>query len=434
MPREEWRRIQNKSDGGKSKRKQLVTTTDAQQNAFRVQAGHAEQFAKIARESARINSPLSKYHSLFSSSSPILTLVPSVEAYADQLADSWNQSGARNPCVYNPVPSYRTLTSTTAYGLNYSIPAATQWCIVLYPGHSMDTSDTESMDGVAYHARTMLIGGTTATNRFHIGPVGSTTESKSAIGFHYEEAVGLDSFPVSSTATCLPILAEKSLPFTALTGSHGHTRWMMNGMAVRIFNKTSGGNRGGAIDSVQPQNASGNVSWSGVTSQPTYNTTEEINENDGYNLAWIPRPEDMAFWHTADDGNVQVYQAEGAAILLRFRNTTAATQSVSAYIKCNWELAGESLSTVTSPTVPEPSAKDVVGPALAVVQNTTHTAKDLGLVSTVMHNTRGLGGTLVHAAKAAVPVAKYLAPRIGKAFADASPALHDTLAAMLSGA
>ncbi len=291
-------------------------------------------------------------------------------SYFRQLADPWSNQGIKCPVNYNPVPSFMTTSAHTTATLN-NVKVAASACtqIVLFPGHGYGTT-ADVMDGVSYHASPQNIGGASIP----IGPV-MIGASNPAIGFYIPDtfgmAIGVD-VSNSSTAGTLPITWDTPLPYVGQSGNGGHTRWKLLSMGIEILNTTPITNRGGQIVHVMPNS---NVIATGLrttdyAAQPTYTITDAPNDKP-YKLSWIPRTEDLAYWHS-ETGTANASVCVPAIIVFLDAPTTAQTYSVE--VVCNWELSGHNLAAVSGATLHQPADKNVVEPTISALNFTKQDA------------------------------------------------------------
>lgn len=294
-----------------------------------------------------------------------------LQSYLAQLADPWKYQGIKCPVNYNPVPSFMTTPAHTTSTFMVAVAADRQRQIVLFPGHGYATS-ADSMDGVSYHCTTQNIGGTT----YSIGPI-TTGGFPPAIGFIGTDAIYSGTIPdatLSSTANYLPITIDVPLPYTGSIGNGLHTRWKLLSMGIEVQNTTAVVNRGGTIMHVMPNT---NVISSGAFladfgAQPTFRVSDEANSRP-YKLSWIPRAEDLSFWHSeVGTANASVCVP---AIILLLQAATTGQQTYTIEVVCNWELSGHSLAAVSSAVLHQPADKNIVEPTLSALGFTKFDAK-----------------------------------------------------------
>lgn len=290
-------------------------------------------------------------------------------SYFRQLADPWSCQGIKCPVNYNPVPSFMTTPAhltATLNGITAKAGYSTQ--LVLFPGHGYGTT-ADVMDGVSYHANAQNIGGT----NLPIGPV--YVGANPAIGFYTPSTapltVGTD-MTSSAAAGNVPILWDNALPYTGSVGNGNHTRWKLLSMGIMIENTTPVSNRGGQIVHVMPNT---NIIASGsrtvdYAAQPTYTITDAPNDGP-YRLSWIPRAEDLAFWHSETSNNSSVC----VPAIVVFFDAPTLDQTYNVEIVTNWELSGHNLAAVSGATLHQPADRNIVEPTISALNFTKNDAK-----------------------------------------------------------
>lgn len=297
-----------------------------------------------------------------------------LQCYLDLLARPFDAEICKSPINYNPVPSFMTsvarLTSTVE-ALNVPIQATAQ--VAFWPGHNLN-SDSDAMDGVAYHARLQSLSGVT----YSIGPVAQASGAPGGAtnGAINNNIVLGGATPAVGTAG-LPIAYDQGLPYIAALGSGDHTRWKLLALGIRIQNTTPIVSRAGDVVSVQLTNTVNLANFAlqrEFAKYPTFNVTTKANTGT-YEVSWIPNPTDMAFWHsvTATESPVAAL-LEDAGLILWFNNPSNIVQTYKFEVVYHWELAGDSLVSVSSPSVLQPLDKGIVEPTLDVLKFTSHTA------------------------------------------------------------
>lgn len=315
--------------------------------------------------------------------------------WAKLLADPFDRPSGFCPVNYNPAPSFiQSLARTTVTNLSCSVPLSTTTQITLYPGHytpatvgQMVNSGGSEMDGVSYHAQTYVVNGV----RHVLGPmnaasgVGNLTASIGSItgNINPGEVIG------NTNATGTALLYDVNLPYIVdmgLSASGGHARWQLVSMGIRIHNLTPEINRGGNIISVQPNNSSTIVSGNQSTLE-VYPTFHDWGVgDDGVQITWIPRAQDLAFWHN----ELQTASAPGssaikAPAMMVFLNAGATNQVYSYEIVCHWQLAGTYLNQVGGPSLHHPELKPTIEKTLSTMLNSHPTASSAPRVVEYAH-------------------------------------------------
>lgn len=311
--------------------------------------------------------------------------------YFRQLEDPWKYQGVKCPINYNPVPSFMVTTAHTTYTNNsFTVPIGLQRQLTLFPGHA-PPSDGDAMDGPSYHCYGYTVNATSCS----VGPVNTTSGVTGIIGFTSPDTGMALTADVTSTAApnFTPLTPDVLLPYTALISTGGHTRWKLVSMGVVISNTTPIQYRGGQIVHVQPNSnivPTGNM-LADYASQPSFRITQEPNLG-AYKISWIPRADDLAYWHT--EGSAYGNSPWNAGINIWFQGCSGIAQTYSFEVVCNWELSGHSLAAVSAATIHQPADKNLVEPTLSVLNFTKSSASG--------------------ALEAATTVAQHMAPLVEK--------------------
>jgi hypothetical protein len=137
---------------------------------------------------------------------------------------------------------------------------------------------------------------------------------------------------------------------------------------IRIANTTIESQRSSFIVTVQPNQRGyllGGVSVPQLSINPSYRVTTKAFESV-LEVSWMPRLEDMAYWHTATLTAQNSF--EWAGLIVAIDNSSGFSQTYSAETVFNYELAGEFLLSVGDESVHLPAEKAVVEPALNVLR------------------------------------------------------------------
>lgn len=323
---------------------------------------------------------------------PATKLNSRLDSYFRALQDPWKYQGVRCPVNYNPVPSFLITTAhTTRTVPSLSVSGGTTTQLTLYPGHS-HPADTDAMDGVSYHTNLTRINGINVP----VGPL--VLGVNPAIGVETTNLASGADIVSFDTVNSTAMTYDVNLPYTATSGNGSHSRWKLVSMGIEIENTTPVSTRGGMIQHVQP--ASQIFSTGGLLvdygSQPTFRVTTEANSGR-VKLSWIPRADDLAFWHI-DTGVPVSTGLLAAGLLLWVTAPSGATQTYSYQIVCNWELSGHSLAAVSAPTVHQPADKNIVEPVISALQFTqSHATNVVGIAKTVAESAPAIVG---HTSKA----------------------------------
>lgn len=293
------------------------------------------------------------------------TLVPRLDGWLKLLARPFANPIVKCPINYNPVPSFMTsLARTTITDPNVTVDAGQCLQYAIFGGHGL-SSETASMDGVAYHARQQTIG---AATNYSIGPMGLTGLTVPAIGVRsFGMAVG-GARALSNTIQDLAMTYDVALPYLATGSESGHSRWKLVAMGARFENMTAMNFRGGNIVTVQPSNKGtfgvDPTTQAAMASNPSFTISEEANSGT-LERSWIPRPEDLGFWHTMLGTEESAIAAlNHAGLFIWINNPTSSAQQYEVQFVFHWELSGSYLNAVSSPSIHQPADKNIVEPVI----------------------------------------------------------------------
>ncbi len=309
--------------------------------------------------------------------------------YLLTLARPFDVSNVSCPVSYNLSPSYiQTKARTTYTNLSLTVALNTTTQIVLFPGHLPSPGAATAaavaangvvanLDPVSNHCYPLTINATNVS----IGPVTTAVGGGTPAGCigTVTSAVGpgLSYNSTAAVATCGPLYYDTQLPYTG-DGSvgGGHTRWQLVSMGIRVQNITNDLYRGGTMVSVQP-----NVSfhWADNTGQQVFErfpTFHDWGKDHGFELSWIPRTQDLAFWHTTTTPTVATYATnnDGAGIIVWLNAPADYPQTYSYEVVCNWQLAGNYLNTVGGPAPHHPGLKAPIEQTVSALLNSAPTA------------------------------------------------------------
>lgn len=334
-------------------------------------------------------------------------------AWAQALSDPFESEGAICPVNFNVAPSLmKTTARLTHTALSLQVPASVSRQMLFFPGHGAAPRSLQltggnaiisQIDPTSFHYcgdYSNLLG--TDRNIAPINTVNSGSSPATAIGC-LAAAVELTYGQCSNLTPHSPMPFDNVLPYVgsapALSGSH--LRWQLVSCGVRIFNTTPQLYRGGNIVSVQFVNGSGLITTTGANatqqSQLDSNPTFRIHGDgsDGVQISWIPRLEDLAYWHhltdTVPNENTRPPNWAAAAMAIFLNNPTSTPQTYT--VQCVWNvmLAGTGIQSISTPAVVEPSIKGSIEQTVVHLQNTASTAATAPLVAEA--SLRGDDGT-----------------------------------------
>jgi hypothetical protein len=342
-------------------------------------------------------------------------------AWSRILSDPFHQEGIFCPVSYNPAPSFIQSTArTTSTNLTFSVAANSSTQMFLFPGHYRPAGSATSnagLDAVAYHALDLSIG----ASRFVVGPMDKTDAVATR-----PPIIGVIN-PNLTLNSCADVFGggigmfyDVPLPYVsvAISEAGSHSRWQMVAMGLKIRQTTPELKRGGSIVTVQP-NTNYVIPTGTVQSQLEVFPTFTDHGPDGCYVSWIPRSQDMAFWHGTSETGASGASAVcgGAGIIAYLNNPTVDDLSYSFEVVCHWQLAGSYLNTVGRPGAHSPDVKPAVEKAISYLQNAGHSgAAAFGKIASaaVDHSgSKSAGswlGTAIQGVKMAARVASLFGP------------------------
>jgi hypothetical protein len=306
--------------------------------------------------------------------------------WTEQLAQPFKFEGRICPVSYNPAPSFIQSTArTTSTNLNLPVSAGTTTQLAIFPGHALQAPDAIlavggglSMDAVSYHGMDV----DTASGTFCVGPMLKTdnVSTKQPLIGLLRAGLGLGT-QANIISSMSPVTWDVALPYTANTTTSGghHSRWQLAGMGIRIRNTTPEIYRGGNVVTVQPNNSHTVVNVANQSTLEVFPTFYDHGVCESTEVSWIPRAQDLAFWHAQENisgGTVGQSILAGPGMLVFFNNSTANTISFSFEIVCHWQLAGTYLNTVGSAAPHSPETKSPIEKVVSILQNGSHTASN----------------------------------------------------------
>lgn len=328
-------------------------------------------------------------------------------AWLAAVGDPFKNPPAKCPVNYNPMPTLQTqVFRTTASGkVQVQSGRNIQW--TLFPGHTLAV-DADEMDGPSYHMNWQCSNPSGVVNFHPVGPVnvldGVVTTATNCIissvdntGGKNGGSIGVNSVvtdtsyynAASPAQSSTAVAFDTTLPLTANAKDGGHTRWKLTAMEIRFRNETPEVDRGGEFYSVQPLNT---VQFDAIKAYSLFATFRNhgICDVKEGSVKWIPRVQDLAFWHCGPKTNY-TNGISNAGILLWFVNTTGKTQNLSWELLCHWEMGGSNIQTMATPSIQQPADANIVAPTLSVLQSSTHTATTAPRVAEVISSTSSPG-------------------------------------------
>lgn len=320
--------------------------------------------------------------------------------WAQALSRPFENPGCICPVSYNPAPSITTTTARmTVTNLSVNVNPNQTLQYVIFPGHGAPLANVQSvlgsasavgmnMDSVSYHARgdyTPVAGsGLSPGTKTCVGPVGYTMAAQEYKPFCMTTSV-LGNGGATNVGPSYPSFFDVPLPYTSVAGDQAHLRWQLVSCGFRIFNVTPSITRGGNVTTVQFVNQAGvaQAGGGGATTQAQleFNPSFRVHGDagDGVELSWIPRTQDLAYWHNsnsiAGDGtNFSADSLAGAGFAMFLNNPTGSSQQYVVQVVFNFMLSGNLVQAVSSEAVVESSLKSPIEQTIVHLQNNTSTA------------------------------------------------------------
>jgi hypothetical protein len=327
------------------------------------------------------------------------------------------------PVGFNPVPSlFKTTARTFKTMLQFSVAAGTQTSIYLYPGHGTnrflfngvpaggDVVPT-SMDGVSYHGSFQSLNSilySVGPFQVYTGvtPIGGCMQSNAAIGSIASSNTDLSSYS--------PLGYDKPLPYStasnADTAAHGgHARWQQTSARIKVVNTTPIQSRGGSVITVMPMNGGQIPDSAGAVSQmaanPSFFDHGPSMKADGEGVSWLPRPQDIAFWHALTGNNIKPNTTLAGVGLCCFISAPGiAAQTYDIQIDWNWMLSGDFLQGISTPNPTRNEHLQPVATALQIMQEGAKSAVGFSGVHAAVANAdwKAAGATVFNVAKNAI--------------------------------
>lgn len=259
---------------------------------------------------------------------------------------------------YNPlgVPTTTSMVCSTSGAGTYSITAAQYMHVGFFPGHGY-TDVAAPLDLVSAHHFVQNIGGT----NYVVGPAGDGTRNP-CLGVIIPSSATTTLPSNSSTVGNIALAPINTLPFTAVDTNGHHTRWRMTALRIVMECVNPISTQGGTIQDVQPDSDDGSLPGNPIATgmrYGTYHTREMVGVKE---IRWIPRPQDLYWWHSESGTAATDLSAIGIWITL----AAPAANAVSVRLEwfANWEIAGYNVNQLSTPTVNSPAAQSHVLPAL----------------------------------------------------------------------
>lgn len=309
--------------------------------------------------------------------------------WAHILSSPFKVEGLFCPVSYNPAPSFIQSTArTTCTALSATVAATSTNQYVFWPGHYLSpnansiATGMETMDAVAYHATDVLVNTAGLADRYVVGPMNKRDNvgTRTAIcGVGMTGVTVNQTWSATNNATSTPLGWDVPLPYESdarTTGFRGHhSRWQCVAIGLRFRQTTPELARGGSFITVQPNNVyepANNASQSVLEQFPTF----KDHGPEGFEISWIPRAQDLAFWHGTPDDSASGYKTStgGGGVYVFVNNPTAGVLSFDFQVVYHWQLAGTYLNTVGRPGAHAPETKPAVEKAISHMQNGSHTA------------------------------------------------------------
>lgn len=306
------------------------------------------------------------------------------------LADPFDSPFAKCPVNYNPVPTPRTTPLRLTSNSSVVVTNGQSCHMVLFPGHggewlpnSLSSSQAGAMDGVSYHGSQQMIDVT----KYAVGPL-FVNGVAPCIGY-YVSGLVLGSVSNSNVAGANPISYDVDAPYAAVTTVKGHSRWKLVAMGIRIMNVTQRELRDGTIVVVQPSTKTAVGDQREYASDPTFRITRSA-DTSMLTVTWIPRPEDLAYWHIPGtgvndstgsgflNGGIQIFfNADGG-------NPGVGFQTYNYELVTHWEIGGFLVNSISTPSIQQPADRSVVEPSIVHLRSSSGSASMMSEVAEKM--------------------------------------------------
>lgn len=314
-----------------------------------------------------------------------------VASYAASLSEPWENTGVRVPYHVNNLPTTDSMTAKTTANFNTTVALNTRTQITLFPGHG-ESYAAEAVDLVSAHSIPQRVGVTD----YIVGPVDHTAPYTAICGAVTPGLVttGVGSSTSTTPAGTLPIAYDVSLPFVSNSAAGHHTRWRLVSMGVKIINLTPDLDIGGSITSVQPNTL---FVSDDISDYAKFNSFQICEAKEDFVVTWIPRGQDVSFWHLNASGFSSTVQSAGLIVSLLAPAAKAQEYQIS--VVCNWEIAGSSIRALATPAINHPTAGNTIAPSIEMLHGGAPDARAALQVATVV-NAAGDSGFARAASKA----------------------------------
>lgn len=342
----------------------------------------------------------------------------------------------------------QTTARMTTTNINRTVAAGTTTQLTFFPGHAEPYASSQlagvgseiifsQMEGVSYHHKLKLSVNSGSTV---VGPIAMYDQvSASYLGPTcgiLNSGMGVGTV-ASSPSTATPLGYDVLLPYTAGTAnavsSSSHIRWQLVSMGIRVWNQTPELARGGNVASVQFVNGSGvsQANGSPATSQaeleinPSFRVHGPTECSEGVEVVWMPRLEDLAYWHAINppNGSTQANNVQStfnrAAMCIFLNNPTANEQNYAYQVVYHWMLAGTTIQSIANAAVNEPILRSPVEQTVTHLQTTASTASVAPIVAAAATtNAESNESMLSRLKNSAYEASLNMAHAVGKGFAE----------------
>lgn len=350
--------------------------------------------------------------------------------------------GRSIPCPVNycPAPSLLSTTLTVTHNRSINVGAATVTQIVLFPGHCSAPlarpvpSATggapayypilaSQIDATSFHSRLInMRNGGNVPGPWSVGPLNDSNGVVFSAMGGIKENLALNT--VSSNCTdWIALQPDVTMPYRqTLSDDPGynsghHVRWRLDSMGIRFKNTTPEATRGCVVQSVQITN-SGGLQGSTISAQES-NPTFRLWTTDDGEISWIPRLQDLGFWHSVGSGSIPgtsasapqltdpgaFQQGSEAASLCLFFTAGPATQNITFQVIQNYSVAGNLVNSISGPAPNMPEGKPVVEHVATALQNFDSSAARASSIGSQVSSALQRGGEYVAGAAKAAAVA-----------------------------
>lgn len=308
------------------------------------------------------------------------------------------------PVGFNPVPSlFKTTARTYKTMLTFNVAANTQTSIYLYPGHgpnkfgftaapSSGEIIPNAMDGVAFHGNRQAVG--TGPTIYAVGPI-VVSAGGSCCGGIMQVGGIIGDIAASNTAlsSYSALTYDRPLPYstvfnTDIAAHGGHARWQQTSARIKVVNTTPALSRGGSIITVMPTNGGTLPDGAGAVLQmaanPSFFDHGPTMKPEGEGVSWLPRPQDIAFWHSVQGNNLAPSGTLQGVGLCCFIAAPNAAQTYDIQIDWNWQLSGDFLQGISTPNPTRNEHLAAVGTSVQIMQEGAKSAVGISGVHTAV--------------------------------------------------